>query len=177
MERITRLIILITFSQLVMGQNSANKSIDLTDLEGKWFINQSNFPMWLKGYKTSPTFNYTIVKKKKGTFLMDRVEYVKNGKAKSINGIDKPLSASNTEFIWRGNGILRILKSKWKILYIDTKSQWAIIYFEKTLFTPEGYDIISRNKTLPADLARDVKIKLAEYGVTLKLTTIIHNEG
>lgn len=175
MKKITILIILITCSQLVMGQNNSDKTIDLTDLEGIWYINQSNFPMWLKGDKTSPTFNYTIVNKKKGTFLLDKVKYLKNGKEKSINGIDKPLNTDNSKFIWRGKGILSLLKSKWETLYINTDNQWAVIYFEKTLFTPEGYDVISRNTTLSKEIEQDVKNKLNELGVKQKLTTLVHN--
>jgi len=159
-----------------MGQNSFDRHIDLTDLEGRWYIVQSNFPMWLKGDKTSPTFNYTIVNKKKGTFLLDRVEYLKNGKEKSINGIDKSLNTYNSKFVWRGKGILWLLKSKWEILYISTDKQWAVIYFEKTLFTPEGYDVIARNTKLSKKIEQDVKNKLNELGVKQKLTTIVHDQ-
>lgn len=161
---------MISFNHFVMGQN--NTSIDLSDLEGKWFINQSNFPMWLKGDKISPTFNYTLVKKKKGLYLLDRVSYQKNGKTKNIKGIDKPKDSTNREFIWRGNGILSLLKSKWKILYIDTKPQWAIIFFEPTLFTPKGYDVISREATLSPETAKKVAQKLNELGITQKLKII-----
>ncbi len=155
-----------------MGQH--NTIIKLVDLEGKWFINQSNFPMWTKGKKTSPTFNYSILLNKQDTTISDRVEYFKKGKKQSINGIDKPLNTSNSEFIWRGKGVLSVLKSKWSILYLDKENQWAIIYFEKTLFTPEGYDIISRNALLRADVEQKVKDKLSELGITQILKTIVH---
>ena len=59
-------------------------------------------------------------------------------------------------------------------MHIDTVTQWAIIYFEKTLFTPKGYDVISRNTMLSAVLEQDVKDKLNALGVKQKLTTISH---
>lgn len=49
-----------------MAQN--NTRIDLHDLEGKWYIHQSNFPMWLKGDKTSPAFNYIPLLKRKKVY-------------------------------------------------------------------------------------------------------------
>lgn len=145
--------------------------IELSDLEGKWFIIMSNFPMWLKGDKKSPTFNYSIVHRKNGLFLSDKVSYFKKEKEKNINGFDKVISDDNSEFIWQGKGLLKLLKSKWKVLYMDTHQQWAIIYFEKTLFTQEGYDVISRNKSLSTSLEMAIKKKLDELGVkTLTVT-------
>ena len=148
--------------------------IKLTDLEGRWHINQSNFPMWLKGDRTSPSLNYAIANRKSDMFLLDKVIYLKNGKEKAINGISRPLDSNNSEFVWRGKGISGLLKSEWKILHIDTVTQWAIIYFEKTLFTPKGYDVISRNTMLSAVLEQDVKDKLNALGVKQKLTPISH---
>jgi hypothetical protein len=147
--------------------------LKIEDLEGKWFINNSNFPMWLKGDKTSPTFNYTIENKGKIVLLLDKVTYMKKGKPATITGFDTPVNNDLTEFIWRGKGILKLLKSRWRILFIDTKHQWAIIHFDKTLFTPEGYDVISRNKTLKPATEMDIKKKLNELGVTLQLSKIL----
>lgn len=157
-----------------MGQN--NTSIDLRDLEGKWYINQSNFPMWLKGDKTSPTFNYTIIKKKNGLYLADKVSYRKNGKTKSINGVDKSLDTANREFVWRGNGLLSLLKSKWKILHLEKNEQWAIIFFKQTLFTPKGYDVISRNPVLSPEVAQKIAATLSELGIQQNLQTIKHSQ-
>lgn len=139
-------------------------------LEGKWFVNMSNFPMWLKGDKTSPTFNYTLTKVGDNYILLDKVTYVKKGKEKSILGFDMPVNEALTEFVWRGKGILRILKSKWQIIHIDSNNQWAIIYFEKTLFTPKGYDVISRIRKLSTILEQDIKVKLDELGINLNNT-------
>ena len=92
--------------------------ISLQDLSGKWYILQSNFPMWLKGDKTMPTFNYELVEKKGKQALFDQVKYLKNGKEKSIIGYDIPLDQQNVKFVWRGKGILGMLKSKWEIVYL-----------------------------------------------------------
>ena len=125
----------------------------LETLAGKWYIHFSDFPMWLKGDKKRPTFNYTIVEKKGIKGLKDAVVYEKNGKQKAILGFDTPTDATNTQFVWRGYGFLFFAKSNWKIIYIDSRNTWAVIQFEKTLFTPAGFDIISKNEKIEVDLA------------------------
>jgi len=149
--------------------NMFNKSIELSTLEGKWHIILSNFPMWLKGDKTNPTFNYTIAKRNDILGLTDEVKYEQNGKIKSINGFDTPLNANNSCFEWRGKGILSLLTSRWEILYLDTN--WAIIHFEKTLFTPKGYDVICREK----NLEEATNLKIAQKLKELKISVTLHS--
>lgn len=143
------------------------QDITLHQLEGTWFIQMTNFPMWLKGDKKEPTFNYTITEKSGKKVLYDVVTYVKNGKNKSIIGYDYPVDASNTSFVWRGKGILFFLKSKWKLIHFDEDQDWALIYFEKTLFTPEGYDVISRKEELPSNVKNDISKELDKRGIVL----------
>jgi hypothetical protein len=146
--------------------------IELQDLEGRWYINQSNFPMWLKGDKTKPSLNYSIQEKggKKG--LLDAVEYEQNGKSKSIKGFDTILDTNNTQFVWRGKGLLAILTSKWSILHLAPSKEWAIIYFQKTLFTPKGYDVISRNHVLSSEQTQAIDTQLKTLNIQVKLALI-----
>lgn len=150
----------------------ANEKINLQILEGKWYIILSNFPMWLKGDKTNPTFNYKVAERDGVMGLTDEVKYTQNGRTKSINGFDKPLNTGNTSFEWRGNGLLSLLSSKWQILYVDTTENWAIIYFEKTLFTPKGYDVICREKQPNSLIMRKIEEKLRELKINEKLKKI-----
>lgn len=150
----------------------ANEKINLQTLEGKWYIILSNFPMWLKGDKTNPTFNYQIAERDGIKGLTDKVKYSQNGRLKSIKGFDKPLNAENTSFEWHGNGLLSLLSSKWQVLYVDTIENWAIIYFEKTLFTPKGYDVICREKQPNALIMRKIEEKLRELKISEKLKKI-----
>lgn len=148
---------------------------NLNNLEvigGKWYIILSNFPMWLKGDKTNPTFNYKVAERDGIKGLIDEVKYTQNGKIKTINGFDKPLNVENTSFEWRGNGLLSLLSSKWQVLYIDTTENWAIIYFEKTLFTPKGYDVICREKQPNALIMSKIEEKLIELRINGKLKKI-----
>jgi hypothetical protein len=146
--------------------------INLQELEGKWHIILTNFPMWLKGDKKNPNFNYKIAERDSVMGLIDEVKYKQNGQTKSINGFDKPLNIENTSFEWRGNGFLLLLSSKWQILNVDSTKQWAIIYFESTLFTPKGYDVICRDTQPSSLIMRNVEEKLRVLKINDKLINL-----
>lgn len=148
-------------------------ALNLKSLEGTWYIHLSDFPMWLKGDKHYPTFTYTIKRRKGVVGLKDEVRYLKKGRAKSINGFDTPVDARPGSFVWRGDGLLALLKSKWNILYLDTEGTWAIIHFEKTLFTPEGYDVMARSGQLPEKMEQAIHKKLAELGIFSRMKVIV----
>lgn len=175
--KLTITLFLIILQTLALGQSSNNSSptLQLEDIQGKWFINLSNFPMWLKGNKTNPEFNYTTVERKGKTALLDEVYSEKKGKQSSITGYDTPLNAENTKFVWRGKGILGILKSKWEIVHFDQSEKWMVIYFEKTLFTPEGYDVVSREKNLSPAILKQVNQVLQGIAPKPELTVIPQN--
>lgn len=135
-------------------------------LAGSWFVVSSNFPMWLNGRKTDPQFHYTIMERKGVTVLDDKVTFVKNGKQKSIKGYDKQLS--ERKFTWRGYGLLGIAKSNWEVRLLDADNEWAVIYFSKTLFTPEGVDIIAKQKTLSAGKLSEIKERMLKDEVLKK---------
>ncbi len=131
-------------------------NLSLQDLEGTWYIVLTNFPMWLKGDKTRPIFIYTVAEHGSVTGLRDEVRSWKHGKEQVILGFDTPLDETNRRFVWRGKGLLSLLTSRWEIVHCDAAKEWAIIYFEKTLFTPEGYDVIARSKNLSAEQSEEV---------------------
>ena len=133
----------------------------LNVLVGTWFICSTNFPMWTKGNKTNPAFNYTIIVKNDGSKILgDNVGYLKNGKSRSIKGFDHPDKKDSTAFIWRGKGLLGLLKSRWRVALLDPAHNWAVIYFSKTAFTPEGVDIISRRQSLSKETIEQVKLQM-----------------
>jgi len=125
--------------------------------------------MWLKGDKTHPTFTYTLMEKGGEIGLLDEVTYLKKGKKKQIIGFDRPVDESHMKFIWRGKGLLSLLTSRWEILFFNPDEEWAIIHFEKTLFTPEGYDVISRENVLTSSQQKSIEAKLLELGLKDRL--------
>jgi len=135
------------FYHLYLMEQKSNSSY-IQQLQGKWYIHYTNFPMWLKGNKTNPAFNYTLGTRKGISGLVDEVSYFKNGKQKFIRGFDFPVENNPSAFVWRGNGWMSILSSKWKIIYMSEDKQWAVIEFEKTLFTPAGFDVVGKEENL-----------------------------
>lgn len=144
-------------------------------LSGTWFIISTNFPMWLKPNMNNPSFTYTIIEKKGKFVLLDEVNYLKNKKPKTISGYDYPDTENKNAFTWRGKGLLIIAKSKWEVKLMDEQKQWAVIYFSKTLFTPEGVDIISRNKTLDNITLEKIKTKMTLDSVLKKHVSSLKN--
>ncbi|MBD2753634.1 lipocalin/fatty acid-binding family protein [Spirosoma validum] len=148
-------------------------------LIGTWFVGSSNFPMWLKGDKINPTFTYSITDKKANTnVLLDEVKYLKRGKPKTLTGFDYQDETDPSTFVWRGKGLLSVVRSTWKVALIDPAGQWAVIWFSKTLFTPEGIDIISRTPTLSAETQTHIFALMASDSLLVKhrasLRPIIH---
>ncbi len=154
------LILFCLLSSLVMKPAGSDP---LAELEGTWYVHMSNFKMWLKGNKHSPAFTYTLAERKGKRGLADVVSYTKKSKVKQLVGFDRPENEEATRFTWRGKGLLALFKSKWEIVY-RTKD-WTLIHFEKTLATAEGYDVISRSKSLSPETIAEIKVKLRELGI------------
>lgn len=113
----------------------------LSLLTGTWLVIASNFPMWLKPANSSPQFHYSPME---NGSISDRVTYLHKGREKEIAGKDKTID--NRHFKWRGNGLLAMASSKWSIVLADEKQNWMVIRFEKSIFSPEGIDIVARKK-------------------------------
>ncbi|KAL8925800.1 MAG: hypothetical protein Q9208_003297 [Pyrenodesmia sp. 3 TL-2023] len=148
-------------------------------LTGTWYVNYSTLPMWKD--KRNVRITYTALTPSNPTEdsstprLDDLVEYqtLTSDKVKTIQGIDTPSGGDTTAWDWRGKGWLKIASSHWEFLdwdntWDDGKEEWAVIWFQKTLFTPEGIDILSRRKEGVGDQAlRIIKMYLSgrkEYG-------------
>ncbi|MEQ9321228.1 MAG: hypothetical protein RIF41_18840 [Polyangiaceae bacterium] len=116
--------------------------VSVEDLAGKWRIVRTNFPMWLAGDKSRPCLEYGILDDRT---LSDLVTFEKAGRKKSIRGVDRQDPALSCHFVWRGRGLLKLLRSDWYV--VDLDRDVAAIYFTKTLFTPEGLDVVTRAAT------------------------------
>lgn len=144
--------------------------LNLSSLEGKWFIIMTNFPMWLKGDRYIPSFNYKVGKKGGEIGLFDQVKFIKNKKERTIKGFDSVLDSSGHKFEWRGFGILALFKSRWEVVYVHEDQLWILIKFQKTWLSPAGYDVISKSQNLSSTSLGNIKIKLDDLGINENLT-------
>ncbi|TDL24138.1 hypothetical protein BD410DRAFT_838200 [Rickenella mellea] len=133
-------------------------AFDLDAFTGKWHVTHSTLPLWKN--KKNVTITYTPIPPTTTTGnpgppteprkFHDLVEYLPKSASSSpdtkptrIEGIDTVLGPSGARFKWRGKGWLVVASSKWQV--IAHGDGWAVTYFEKTLFTPAGLDIYSRD--------------------------------
>ena len=57
------LLLLVFCIQVGYSQEPTSQDIELSELEGSWYINQSNFPMWTKGDKLRPPLIIPLTQK------------------------------------------------------------------------------------------------------------------
>lgn len=104
--------------------------------------------------------------------LDDNVEYQtqNSDKMKTVHGVDTPSGLDARAWDWRGKGWLKIASSHWEFVewsdgFADGQAsgeEWAVIWFQKTLFTPEGIDIFCRKKEgLEGKTVNAIKNRLA----------------
>lgn len=136
------------FGLLSTVLSPAQTPLALEDIAGRWYIHYTNFPRWLKGDRTEPHFDYGLGEKNGVKGLTDTVWALKKGRPTILLGFDTPTDGLNRSFIWRGKGLLALLKSHWQFVHTDFEQGWALIQFSKTAFTPSGYDVIARQATL-----------------------------
>lgn len=132
-------------------------------LAGTWFVCSTTFPMWTNGRNTHPEFRYTITQKNGREVLYDEVLYTRNGRSKTIRGYDRPDRSDSTAFTWRGKGLLGLLKSRWRVALSDPQGKWVVIAFSKTLFTPEGMDILFRDPSPDPAILTDIRHQLDAF--------------
>ncbi|KAF3162442.1 hypothetical protein TWF788_002030 [Orbilia oligospora] len=137
-----------------------------------WWVTTSTLPMWKSAKNIRIT--YTSIPSTKN--IDDIIHYnPRNGPpatnstpeeaarlvAKSIHGVDYPLSENEGDltYKWRGKGLLFIATSRWQVVGYGGRDvrtvvgeggeevlegvEWVVTYFEKSLFTPAGVDVMT----------------------------------
>ena len=129
------------------SSTSTFKSPELSWLEGTWHVTHSTLPMWKSKRNVSITYQHLS---DSPTKIDDIVKYQPLGsdKEKTVRGIDTASPGAAGAWDWRGRGWLKIATSHWEVLGYGTHAShdWAVTYFAKTLFTPAGIDVYSREK-------------------------------
>lgn len=159
---------------------------------GTWHVTHATLPMWKSKCNVRITYTSLPAEENSkssstrkspspgGTQSLrvdDLVEYQAPGKGKlsSVHGVSasdssKPHVGHGWAFNWRGKGWLMIASSHWEILGFgdDTAedgstNSWIVTYFTKTLFTPAGIDVYSRNPKLSSQTLGSIKDALQRF--------------
>ena len=138
-------------------------------LSGTWYVTHSSLPMWKSKRNVNITYK-PLKESSDGKARLDSLvtyQTLTSNKVKTVRGVETEAGQENTgAWNWRGKGWLVIASSHWAVLSyggIEGAEQWAVTYFEKTLFTPAGIDIYSRSKDgLSASTLEHIKQALQE---------------
>lgn len=163
-----------TFSSAKAPPEYRNPSIPW--LSEEWHVTHSTLPMWKS--KRNVRIKYTAlepndpsVAKENTDRLDDLVTYqsLKSDKVSKVEGVDKVAGAGDSrgEWDWRGKGWLMIASSHWEILSWGeeegTGNKYVVTMFAKTLFTPAGIDVYSRDRSgVKRETLEGIKGALAE---------------
>ncbi|KAJ5520844.1 Calycin [Penicillium fimorum] len=118
---------------------------------GTWHVTHSTLPLWKDKRNVNITYELLPADSAGVQKLDDLVQYqaVNSEKIKIVHGVDTPTPGNPGAWDWRGKGWLMIASSHWECLgfgHTDDENRWIVTYFAKTIFTPAGIDIYSRNK-------------------------------
>ena len=152
------------------------KSPNIPWMSEQWHVTHSTLPMWKS--KRNVCIQYTpldpstsSITKENTDRLDDLVTYqsLNSEKLSTVHGMNKLAGSGDGrgEWDWRGRGWLKIAGSHWEILGWgeegQTGNKWMVICFAKTLFTPAGIDIFSRDKLgLQEETVTDIRKALEE---------------
>ncbi|MGV8857388.1 hypothetical protein [Rhodoglobus sp.] len=138
-------------------------SVLAAKLPGTWSVVATNFPMWLDGSRHNPEFSYEILEGAE-LVLADTVSYLtSSGETKTIVGTDR---LRDDEFIWRGQGWLKILTSRWQVVGADDAFDIAVVRFARSRLTPAGIDVLVRKTTSVPAVRSTVAHTTEQFGIS-----------
>lgn len=162
-------------SVLQVAAPQAYKAPSLEFLQGRWHVLHSTLPMWKSKRNVCITYTPSEPSSSSSTAaqVTDRLEDVvtyqglDSDKEHTIRGVDTASEGAGTTdtWDWRGKGWLKIASSHWEVLGWGDDAEgnsWMVTYFAKTLFTPAGVDIYSRQRSgLKTETLQNIKAALA----------------
>ena len=136
---------------------------------GTWYILASNYGFWKA--RIHPSVTYGALPG--DTFSMsDRLSFevrpmLGGGfRPAVLDGVDRE-SQEPGRFIWRGKGLLRIIRSPWCVVAVGPEYDWAVTYFARSnVGTAPGVDIYARTPSLIPEKVRDILTELRADAIT-----------
>jgi hypothetical protein len=116
---------------------------DLPGFMGAWYILVTNYGFWRE--RTHPRIEYAL--RPDPSCFSDQLRFRRFGlfgsRTKLLAGTDRMVRPG--EFVWRGDGLLGIVRSRWCVPLIDPAGQWAITWFARSnVGTAPGMDLYTR---------------------------------
>jgi len=142
---------------------AAAPGFDAQRFLGTWHILVTNYGYWRS--RTDPTVTYEPLPSEPAEdgalHWRDTLRFGKRGllggaiRPGTLGGVDVELSPGR--FLWRGDGLLSIIKSPWWVLMVDPADEWAVTYFGRSnVGTAPGMDVYSRRPDLSPATMRGI---------------------
>lgn len=134
-------------------------------MEGRWHLQYSGSPIWLKDEINTVTFHYGAIHLGEELVLEDRVEYIRNDKMRFRLGFDYPLDGIPRTFKWKGKGVNRTFRNHFEVTIL--KDDFMVLFFEKTITSPTAIDILTRARII-TDAQKEVIFKAVRDNPTVR---------
>ena len=132
-------------------------------LPGRWEILATNFPVWLLTAHINPSVEYELLNDDPLTLgSVIRFE-TEDGEEKAISGRSR---WTGEDFIRRGTGLRRAMKSRWSVAGVSEAGHVVTIRTEKSMALPEGVTLIVREGIDTELLRAHVANNSARFGLT-----------
>ncbi|KAL2815029.1 hypothetical protein BDW59DRAFT_166944 [Aspergillus cavernicola] len=157
--------------------------VSALSLAGRWYITRSSSPFWRDKHGVSITFSLDAAQKSTEsdsppvytTQTAYRTSAESSGSTKTVSGTDRRVATADGNgdgnddgssaivMEWRGSGWLRIARTRWEILGFGGGSvvQWIVVYAEKSMVTPAGISVYSREREMGDQSEREMQDALA----------------
>ncbi|KAL2829781.1 hypothetical protein BDW59DRAFT_142021 [Aspergillus cavernicola] len=165
--------LIIGLPKIYASEGNLKKCVPPTNgfIIGTWHVTHSSLLLWKGKRNVNITYELLSSDSSSVTKIDDLVSYqaIDSETIKTVHGVDTPTPGNQGAWDWRGKGWLMIASSHWECLgfgHTDDDTLWMVTYFAKTLFTPAGIDIYSRDKKgLPQTTIDGILKALKELGV------------
>jgi lipocalin len=138
----------------VSSEPIAAPDFDAQRFLGTWFIVVTNYGYWRSRH--DPTVTYEPMPSDGARTWRDTLRFSSRGmfggarKPGTLGGVDRERSPGR--WIWRGDGLLAIIKSPWWVMLVDPDDEWAVTYFGRSnVGTAPGMDIYGRKPDMPRE--------------------------
>ena len=134
-------------------------SFEPTRFRGSWYIIATNYGFWKN--RIHPVVTYGEVPGEPDS-MTDRLSFEVRApwggayRPKVLEGIDRKHNEPG-HFIWRGKGLLSIIRSPWCVVAVGPQYDWAVTYFARSnVGTAAGVDVYARTPSLAPELVSEI---------------------
>ncbi|KAL4963392.1 uncharacterized protein BDV14DRAFT_201807 [Aspergillus stella-maris] len=157
----------------------------LPSLAGTWLLTRSSSPFWRDKHSISITFSLDASRELNDPVYTSTTVYQTSANSsatpKTVSGTDRQVREESfdtgaTVMEWRGSGWLKMVRARWEILGIG--KDWMVVYTNKSMFTPAGISICSREKEMGAqleDMIQDALKKMIDNCSSEELVGLVKN--